>query len=502
MTKLSATDAREALEPSEPIDILDSSAAGGMIVRGGTLRFAGYIAGLVLSVAGISLLTRHLGVEQYGHYTTVLSLVTVIGSITDAGMGGLGTREFAVTEGKERDRLMRDLLGLRLALTTGGSLFAFAFALAAGYQPALLIGTAIACMGLVAAVVQTMFAIPLAATLQLGWMTALDFARQALTVALIVTLVLVGAPVLPFLAIALPVNVLVTLLTIQRVRGQMPFLPSLHLRGWLTLVRSTVAFAMAMAVGTVYVYTAQVLTSIVASGYQNGLFAVSFRVFIVLVFIPGLLVGTAFPVLARAARDDRERLAYAVERLFEVSVILGAGAALGLVLGASAIIAVVAGPSYAAAASALRIQGVALAVSFTLATWGLALFSLREHRGLIVTNALALTASCGLTLGLASSYGARGAAAATLAGELTLASGYLVYLVRRAPELRPKAGIIGKVALAAAPAALLGWLSGLPSALAAVAALTLYCIALILLRAVPEEIWMLLRRRTDSSVLP
>ncbi|TMK98967.1 MAG: hypothetical protein E6G34_05525 [Actinobacteria bacterium] len=495
MIELNAAEAAEALEQPAPIDILDSSEAGGLIVRGGTLRLFGYVGGLGLSVAGISLLTRHLGVAEYGQYTTVLSLVSVVGAVTDAGMGGLGTREFAVTAGAKRDQLMRDLLGLRLALTAGGSLFALAFALAADYRPALLIGTALACFGLLATVTQTMFAVPLAATLQLGWMTALDFARQALTVMFIVALVLAGAGVLPLLAIALPVNVLLTLVTIQRVRGQMPLRPSLHPRGWLGLLRSTVAFAMAMAVGTVYVYTAQVLTSIVASKYQNGLFAVSFRVFIVLVFIPGLLVGAAFPLLARAARDDRERLQYALERLFDTSIILGAGAALGLVLGAGAIISVVGGSNYAAAASALRIQGIALAVSFTLATWGFALLSLREHRGLIVTNALALAASCGLTLGLASTYGARGAATATLAGELTLACGYLFFLVRRAPELRPKVRIVGKVVLAAAPAALIGWLGGLPSALAAFVGLALYSVALLALRAVPAEIWLLFRRR-------
>lgn len=495
MVELNAAQAADLLEQPEPVDILDTTEAGGVVVRGGTLRLVGYLSGLLLSVASISLLTRHLGVGQYGQYTTVLSLVTVVGAVTDAGMGGLGTREYAVTSGAERDQLMRDLLGLRLALTAAGSLFALAFAIAAGYSPSLLAGTALACLGLVAMVTQTMYAVPLAAKLRLGWMTTLDFTRQALTVACIVALVLVGAPVLPFLAIALPVNVLLTIWTIQRVRGQMPLLPSLHIRGWVALVRSTIAFAMAMAVGTVYVYTAQVLTSIVASEYQNGLFAVSFRVFIVLVFIPGLLVGGAFPLLARAARDDRERFAYAVERLFEVSMILGVAAALALVFGAHTIIMIVGGPSYAAAASALRIQGVALAVSFTLATWGFALLSVREHRGLIVTNALAFLVSCGLTVGLASAYGARGAATATLAGELTLAIGYVIFLVRRAPELRPKLGIVAKVALAATPAVLFGVLGGLSSWLEAIGAVLIYGVLLLPLRAVPEEIWVLIRER-------
>lgn len=482
-------------------DILDTSAAGEAIVRGGTLRIAGYIGGLGFSVLGIALLTRHLGLVQYGEYTTVTSLVTVIGAVTDAGMAGLGTREYAVTEGKERDQLMRDLLGLRLALAIGGSILALAFAFAAGYRSALVVGTALACLGLLAMVAQTMYAVPLAATLQLGWMTSFEVARQLLTVLLMVALVLAGAPVLPFLAIAVPVNVLLASLTAWRVRAQMPLRPSLHVRGWGRVLRSTIAFAMAMAVGTIYVYTAQVLTSLVASSHQNGLFAVSFRAFIVLVLIPGMLVGAAFPLLARAARDDRERLKYALQRLLEISVILGVGAALGIVLAAPWIISVIGGPKYAAAATPLRIQGIALCVSFALATWGFALLSLREHRALIITNALAFCASCGLTLGLAPVYGARGSAFATLAGELTLATGYLIFLIRSSPELRPGVRNLLRVAAAAGPAALLGWLSGLPSAPAAICALALYAILLLVLRAVPAEVWVLVKRRTSPGAL-
>ncbi len=493
-----AGEATEALERAAPPDVLDTDAAGGLVVRGGTLRLIGYVTGLAVSVAGISLMTRHLGLGRYGMYTTVMSLVTVIGAVTDAGMGGLGTREYAITHGEERNHLMRDLLGLRLALMAGGSLFALAFALAAGYSSALLIGTALACVGLVATVTQTMFAVPLATSLQLGWLTGLELARQVLTTVFIVVLVLMGASVLPFLAIAVPVNILLTFVTAWRVRGRIPFRPSLHIRGWLRLLRSTVAFAMAMAVGTIYVYTAQVLTSLVASERQNGLFAVSFRVFIVAVAVPGMLVGVAFPLLARAARDDRSRLAYAVHRLSAVSMILGLAAALVLALGAPAIIAVVGGPHFAAAATPLRIQGVALAISFSLATWGFALLSLHEHRGLIITNALALAVSCALTLGLASTYGAPGAAIATLGGELTLACGYLYFLVARAPDLRPEGRVVAKTLLAGGLAGLFGWLTGLSPAIAAIGALLIYGLALIALRAVPSEIWALLRPRRDE----
>ncbi len=73
---------------------------------------------VALSVLSAALLTRHLGVVRFGEYTTVLSLVGIVAAVTDAGMSALGTREFAVREGAERDALMRDLLGLRMMLTS------------------------------------------------------------------------------------------------------------------------------------------------------------------------------------------------------------------------------------------------------------------------------------------------------------------------------------------------------------------------------------------------
>jgi hypothetical protein len=104
---------------SEP-DILDSRAAGGLVVRGGAARAAGYVAGTLLSLASFALITRHLGVERFGDYQTALSVITVVSAITDAGMATLAVREYATLDGATRDRLMRNLLGARIGLTAAG----------------------------------------------------------------------------------------------------------------------------------------------------------------------------------------------------------------------------------------------------------------------------------------------------------------------------------------------------------------------------------------------
>lgn len=474
--------------PIQDLDVLDTPGAGSLIIRGGVMRFGGYAAAVALSVLSTALLTRYLKPAGFSHYTTILSLVGVVAVVTDAGMSNLGTREFAVSEGSERDALMRDLLGLRVSLTLIGVLLAFAFALAAGYSDTLLLGTLAASLATVALVFQHTLSIPLSASLRLGTLSLLELTRQVLTVGAIVVLVLTDAGILPLLTVTLLANLLLVPLTALFVRGQISVRMELHPRRWIALLGLTISFSLATAVGTIYVYTAQILTSLVATPHQSGLFAAPFRVFVVTVGVPGLLVGGALPMLARAARDDRERLAYALQRIFEVSLILGVAAVLATLAGAKFIIAVVAGPAFAASAPVLQILGVAMLASFLTAGWGFALISLKRYRGLLLANAVALAVSCVLTLMLASAHGARGAAIATLCGEITLSLGSLLVLLRGHPEYRPPLGIALKVALAAAPGLAIVLALSLTSFESMVLALVLYGLLIVLTKAIPQEV--------------
>ncbi len=470
------------------MDVLDTTAAGGLVVRGGVLRFLGYVATVGLSVISAALLTRHLGPARFSQYTTVLSLVNLVAVVTDVGMSNYGTREYAVLRGERRERLMRDLLGLRVTLTLIGVLLTIAFALAAGYEPALLVGTLAAGLATVAVVFQHTLSIPLATALRLGWIALLDLARQAMTVGAIVVLLVLGAGVAPLLGVTLLVNLLLVPATAILARGQISLRMNLHPRRWIAMLRLTVAFSLASAVGTIYIYTAQILTSLVATPHQSGLFAASFRVFIVLAAVPVLLVSSALPLLARAARDDRERLEYALGRIFEVSLIMGVGATLALFCGADFIMSVVAGPKFAGAAGVLRIQGLAMTASFVLAGWSFALISLQRYRGLLLANAAALLVSVAMTLSLAGTHGARGAALATIGGEATLAIGSLAALLSGHPELRPPLAVVPKVALAATPGVALVLAGGLSSFVQTLLALGAYAVLIVLTRAVPKEI--------------
>jgi O-antigen/teichoic acid export membrane protein len=480
-------------------DVLNTSAAGGLLVRGGALRLGGYFGTVALSVLAAALLTRHLGAGRFGQYTTVMSLVAIVAAIADAGMSNIGTREYATLRGSERDALMGDLLGLRVALTLAGVVLIFSFALAAGYDVPLTIGAIAAGLATVALVFQHTLSIPLTTDLRLGLLSALELARQALWVAGIAVLVAAGAGVLPLLTVPLLANLALIAPTARLVRGRISPRLRLRIRAWRPLLGATVVFSLATAVGTLYVYTAQILTSLVTTPGQSGMFAVSFRVFIVSASVPGLLVAGALPLLARAARDDPDRLVYALDRIFQVSLIAGVGAALVISAGSHFIVSVIAGPKYHAAAPVLEIQAFAMIASFLVAGWSFALLSLRLHRGLLACNAAALTVSVVLTLVLASSDGARGSAIATVGAEATLAAGALVALVWRRPRYRPRLGVVVKVLAAGLCAAAASFGPSMPSLLRALVAAVVYTAIVLATGALPAELRELIPRRGSAD---
>jgi O-antigen/teichoic acid export membrane protein len=478
--------------------VLDTRRAGGLIIQGGLIRGAGYVLNTLLALLGVALVTRHLGVADFGTFQTIVSLITVVGTVTDAGMAALGVREYAQRVGTDRDRLMRTLLGLRLALTLLGVAIATVIALAVGYDWDLVLGTALAGLGLALIVVQTTLTIPLAAELRNVALTLVDVLRQALTVGAYIALVVIGAGVAGFLGATVPVGIVLVIVAAALVRGRVSPRPSLDLAAWGELLRAAAAFAMATAVGVIYLYTSQILTAAVTDARDTGLFAASFRVFVVVALVPGLLITVAFPLLSRAARDDHERLAYAVQRLLDTTLVLGLGAALGVALGAPVIIDVMAGSSFEDAVPALRIQAITLVATFIIAPLGFALLSLHDHRGILVVNVVALTVMLASVGALASAFGPEGAAAGTVIGEATLGAGYLLALRSTAPDVSPGFERAWRSLVAAAPGFALLAVPGLPALVAVVLGLALYALLLVVLRAVPDELLEPIRRRREG----
>jgi O-antigen/teichoic acid export membrane protein len=312
-------------------------------------------------------------------------------------------------------------------------------------------------------------------------------------VVVIVALVLLGADLLPFFAVPTLGALAALALTMVLVRGEIPLLPTARLGPAWHLVRQTLPFAAATAVGVVYFRVEIILISLISTEKETGIFGVAFRLVEIAAGIPWLLATSAFPIVARAARDDQSRLRYALGRLFEGSVIAGVTMTLGLAFGASFAVRVLGGEEESV--QVLQVLSGALIGTFLVATWAFALLSLRRYRALLFSNLAALGVGIGLTFLLVPSHGALGGAIAVTATEGALALMYGVDLVRARPDLRPPLAILGPVALGLAAAVVPLVVLNLPSAVEAVLAPVIFLAVLGALRALPTELVELARGR-------
>jgi O-antigen/teichoic acid export membrane protein len=485
-------------EPPRPVgpetDIIDTAAAGPAAIRGGIMRTASLVGGMLLALASTPLLIRHLGDADFGRYAAVIAVVTIVGGLMDAGISTIALRELAViTDRSERDRLMSDLLGLRLVLSLVGVVIAIGFSALAGYGETLVLGTLLAGIGVMLASTQALVAAVLQSRLRFGWASLIELARQLVGTVLVIVLVLAGAGVLSFLAIAIPAGVVALVLTVVLVRGITILRPAFHPRRWMPLLRDTLVFAVAIAINTLYFRVTLVIMSIVATAAETGYFAVSYRIVEVLIVVPALLLGAAFPIISRAHSADSDRFAYAAGRMFELAVLLGALLSLCLLLIAPFAIEVLVGRSDHPSVGVLQIQSAALLASFVAAGTGYPLLSMRRHRETLLANGLSLVLAVGLALALVGAHGARGAAVAAITADFALAIANTVMLMRRGgPQLPLSAAVVALAAALTGYAA--GRLVGVHPLVETIVGAVAFLLVLVVLRRVPPELRDLLRR--------
>ncbi len=482
----------EGRTPGE--DVLDRPEAGATAIRGAAIRTALFAAGLLLNLATVPFMIRHLGAVDYGYYVSVASIVFIVGAVTDAGLTNLGVRYWVTSDAPARRSLLSNLIGLRLVLTTIGIGIATGLTALAGAPSVVVAGTAVYGAGLLISTIAYTYSVPLLAVLRLGSTAALDFLRSLSLAASTLVLVVVGAGLMAFFGAYVFSSVAAMIATLALIRNRAAIRPAFHRETWIRFLRETASYALASAVGLIYFRVAMVLISFLSTDVQAGYYAAPFRVIEVATNVPWLFVTSVFPILARAATDDLARLRYALQRMAEVGLICGVWMSITLIAEAEWVIDLVAGDDFGPSIPVLRIQAATLVATFVISTWSMVLLSRHHHRPLLVTNLLALGVAAVAAIALIGPYGAKGAAITTLVTEVFLAGAYIVALRRSEAELRLDLGFLPKLLLATGLAALVALL-GLPPVPTILAMSAVYLGALFALRAVPTEILHALRHR-------
>jgi O-antigen/teichoic acid export membrane protein len=430
---------------------------------------------------------------------TVVAILGILGAVTDAGLSVVGQRAYVLDpEPAARRELTAALLGLRLAISVPAIAGATLFAWIAGYSSVLVVGTAVASASLFFINTAGALVVPLSAQLRFGAVTAVDLVRNLGIAAGLLALVVVSAPLGAFFWVYVVAAGLSAALAWVLAGHDDRVAPRFAPAAWRPLLRASVPIAAGLVVNVVYVRVLVVAMSLLSTGVETGLYAASFRVLEIFIGVPQMMAGAAFPILAHAGAVDEPRLAYALQRLAEASLLVAIALVLGIAFGADIVIRVLGGSEFADAAPVLRIHVFALLGAFLTQVWVFGLIAVGRQSALVVVNGVAFFVVVAGGATLIPLFDARGAAVAAVIGEAVLATLALVLLVRARPALRPDPRVPLRLLAAGLVGALAGLVPGPPDVVSAILAVAVFAVAAKTFGAVPAELWQAVRPRVSG----
>jgi O-antigen/teichoic acid export membrane protein len=473
---------------TEQQDVLALPSAGHVAIRGGLVSVTGYGVSTVLGTAMSILLLRYLGVDDYGRYATAIAIVGLAQGLADCGVSVVGQRGYAATrDGKERRTLLSDLIGIRLFLTPIAVALGVGFAAVVGYGGIIVAGVAVGGIGALVGLLTQTTLIPATAALRFTAITGVGLMRDISNAAFLLALVVVGAGLLPFLAVPTLAALVAFAATIlfagrQAVRARFCWAE------WRPILTQALPIGVAAIISVLYFRALLIVTSLTASGVSTGLYAMSDRVVQVVVGGAAVMFSVSFPIVSRAgAGDDEARLVNAQQQLFDVAVFAAIFCVLVLSIAATPIVLLLGGDKYARSVPLLQIQSFALFGSFLSMVWLPALVAVHKQRSLIISSLAGLLTIIIIGGVLIPTFGITGTAITAALGEAAIAGAGLVALVRARPSLRPRLRAAGKLLAAGVVSATVALVPGLPAAIAAVVAAGVFLVLAWVTGSVPRD---------------
>lgn len=381
---------------------------------------SGRVLNVALGVVVLSLISRFLGITQYGSYTLLLAYGAILQIAADFGLYLTLSRNI-VRHPNQENYYLSHITSLRLvllAVTFGlGGLVSLVIPSLRG----LITIYPLVALGFIA---QSLSQLMMGVYQKYGtiWRaTAGDIIGRLVQVAGIVLLGARGATLTSM-------TVLFTLsLAVAAYVHRQLLPPALRIRpafvwsAWRRLLAVSWPLGAVLVLNVIYFRIDTIILSLYRPAAQVGLYGLAYRLVESCLFLPAMFGGLLLPHLSSAWLNDRASFSRYLQQ-GAAAVVWGAVfTVLTLAFFAEPVILLVAGPAFTAAAPLLRILSIALGVMFLGNFVSFSLVAAGRQRTLLIIAATGAVANVVLNLIFIPPYGAPAAALTTLVTEAIVA---------------------------------------------------------------------------------
>ncbi|MFH1142210.1 MAG: flippase [Candidatus Uhrbacteria bacterium] len=285
----------------------------------------------ILAFVYFMFIARVMKVEGTGAYFLAISLTTIFSIVADFGMQPVIIREIA--KGREVDRLIRTVLGIKIPLMILAFFTVIIASHLLGYDPLVQKLVSLAAVVMVLDSVSLTFYGILRGQQLLKYESLGIFLGQAL-ILLVGGSVLLMSPSLPMLIVALiagsSFNALFSLFIVVRRFGTKALIPTWDNAFVQRVLKIALPFALAGAFVKVYSYIDTVLLSQFLGAGAVGIYAIAYKLTYAFQFLPMAFIAALYPGISSLLVNDRDRVVKVFEDAMWYMMLLATPIVLGI----------------------------------------------------------------------------------------------------------------------------------------------------------------------------
>lgn len=440
-----------------------------------------------IGILVVGMLTRYLGAEGYGQYSTVIAFLQVFSIVLDLGLYIILVKKIS-EPGADVDRLTSNIFTIRLLSAVFFLGLAPLVALFFPYPGIVKIGIAITSISYLCITLNQVLTGLFQKRLRMDHVAiAENIGRFVLLggTLLVIVLKLSLLNVLGVVVLGSVANFLYLFIMTRRyVKLKLAF----DWPVWRNILQASWPIGVSVAFNLVYFKADTVILSLYHPAADVGIYGATYKVLEVMVTLPAMFAGLVMPVLTAAyAARDLERFRRIQQRAFDFLLMLGLPIVGATLFVATPLMRFVTGAGFDAAGNVLRILILATGVIFVGTLFGNAIVAVNLQKRMIWGYVFVAVVSLTGYFLFIPQYGYYGAAWVTVLSEFLITSISFALVYRRARQ-----GLNFKFAIKAIIATLIMmgaiWLTrDLPWYLLLIGGTAVYVLSLLASRAITKE---------------
>jgi len=343
---------------------------------------------IFFALIGFGLMTRYLGQEGFGYFTTIYAFLAIFGILVDLGLQMTTTK--LISDPKENESLiLSNALTIRLVTSIIFLSLAVLVGIFLPYPKIVKIGMAVAVIGFIAAALTSTLTSFFQKNLKMQQIAAAEVLAKIIYLILTIVVIRLDLGLLGILAAAILDSVLIFAFSLTFAKKIVKLKLSFDPKIWQKIFQTTWPIGLTIALNLIYFKGDIFIMSLIKTPEEVGLYGAPYKILEVLINIDYLFLGLILPLLATAvALSDLNKLKIIIQSTFNFLIILVIPMIFGGYFLGVPLMVLMAGPEFAVSGKIIKILFLATGAIFIAGLFGYVVVALGEQKKMIKFYAL------------------------------------------------------------------------------------------------------------------